>query len=138
MPPAGKGFDRFQSENATCRQYAQTQVGPNAAAAPQQNAAASAVVGTLVGAAFGALVGSVGGQVGAGAAIGAGSGLLIGGAAGGASAQQTAVAVQGMYNVAYSQCMAANGNQIAAGPPYGYPGYPPPGYYPPPPPPGYW
>ena len=63
------------------------------------------------------------GQAGAGAAIGAASGLLFGSLFGLQNSAAAAGSVQSAYNMAYAQCMAAEGNRV---PPPAYPGYPPP------------
>ncbi|HWK48087.1 MAG TPA: glycine zipper family protein [Stellaceae bacterium] len=143
MPGPGKNFTQFQQDDATCRQYAGGQTGGVAPAqAANQSAVTSAAVGTVIGAAAGAAIGAATGNPGAGAAIGAGAGLLTGGAAGANAAQISGASLQRRYDIAYTQCMAANGEKVqqnvayAAGPAYAYPApayyYGPPGYYPPP------
>jgi hypothetical protein len=137
VPGQGKNVSQFQQEDMGCRQYAQQQIGngsPQQAA--NQAAVGSAVVGTGLGAAAGALIGAASGHAGAGAAIGAGTGLLLGSAAGANNAQAAAGGMQRQYDMAYVQCMAANGNQPAQPP---IAGYPPPAYpYPPGYPPAYY
>ncbi len=139
MPVQGQPFSSFQRNDQACRYYAQQQVAGQGQGAAQA-ANTSAAGGALLGAAVGALIGAAGGNAGAGAAIGGGSGLLLGSANGGAVAQNAASNIQAQYNIAYSQCMVSNGEQMSAPPPaynsYSYPSpaYPPPGY---PPPPGY-
>jgi hypothetical protein len=134
LPPAGKDLAQFQRDDATCRGYAQQQIGygsPQQAA--NQSAVGSAVAGTAVGAAAGAAIGAAAGNPGAGAAIGAGAGLLTGSAVGAGNASATAVGLQRRYDVAYAQCMAANGDQpqaLAAAWPYGYGPYGYPYLYP--------
>jgi hypothetical protein len=140
LPNAGKDLARFQQEDATCRGYAQQQIGygsPQQAA--NQSAVGSAALGTGLGAAAGALLGAAAGNAGAGAAIGAGGGLLAGSAVGASNAGTSAGNLQQRYDIAYLQCMAANGNTVpttAEGEPYlfepyaysgAYPGYY--GYY---------
>lgn len=139
MPGPNKPFDVFQTDQAVCRQFAEQQVGgPNVASQTGTNQTlVGAGVGTLLGAGLGAAIGG-----GRGAAIGAGAGALGGTAVGASQAQQSGMSIQRRYNIAYSQCMYARGNQVpgyvqsapasAAPPPP-----PPPGYAPPPPPPGY-
>jgi hypothetical protein len=113
LPAKGEAFARFERHDATCRQYATTQTG---GVSPGRGAASSgvgsAVIGTGVGAAAGALLGSVSGHAGAGAAIGAGSGLLAGSLLGGARGRRSAESVQSRYNMSYTQCMIANGEDI--------------------------
>jgi uncharacterized protein YcfJ len=150
MPAQNKPFDVFQSDDASCRQWASQSTAGQAEAA-NNNAVGGAVLGTVLGAGLGAAIGG-----GRGAAIGAGSGALLGSAAGANSSQWAQMGIQQRYNVAYQQCMYARGNQVQGYQPvYGAPVYvysyapppppayapppppPPPGYYPPPPPPGH-
>jgi hypothetical protein len=136
MPGMGKGWDQFQADDASCRQYAYNTIGgPNAGQPGQDSAAANAAVASAIGAAAGAAIGAVSGQAGAGAAIGAGSGLLFGSAAGANTAGYSSYQLQRSYDTAYLQCMYAHGNQVpgqmvsrAPHPPvYSYPpqNYPP-------------
>jgi hypothetical protein len=130
LPGVGKPFDLFQAEEASCRSYAQHQIG----VAPEQVAAQSAVtstaLGTVVGAAAGAAIGAAAGNPGLGTAIGAGSGLLVGSASGVQAGTASAATLQARYDVAYLQCMYARGNQAL-----GVAAAPSPRYVPPPPPP---
>ncbi len=113
LPGAGKSFDQFRIDDASCRQYAYEQVGGvTGQQAAQRSAVGSAAVGTAVGAAAGAAIGSASGKMGAGAAIGAGTGLLFGSAAATGYASGSYYAVQRRYDHAYLQCMYAKGNQI--------------------------
>ena len=157
MPAPNKPFEVFQADQASCKQYAEQQVGGQAEAANNQ-----AVGATLLGAALGAGLGAaVGG--GRGAGVGAAAGGLMGtevGAGGSAHAQRS---IQAQYDNAFAQCMSSKGNQVQqpvvvqtpvyvvpppvvyappppvvyAPPPPTYSPPPPPGYAPPPPPPGY-
>jgi hypothetical protein len=114
LPKQGESLEVFQQHDITCRQYAVTQSGgktPQQAAA--RNAVGAAAVGAGVGAAAGALIGSASGRAGNGAAIGAGSGLLAGTLLGSASGRNAAASVQQQYNVAYTQCMVANGDRVS-------------------------
>ena len=121
MPGPGKSFAAFQADDATCRNFAAERTGgASPAAAGAASGVASAAVGTGVGAAAGAALGSVSGNAGAGAAIGAASGLLFGSLIGAQNAAASAGSVQSAYNMAYAQCMAAQGNRV---PPPAYPGY---------------
>jgi hypothetical protein len=137
LPPAGKDLAQFQRDDSTCRGYAQQQISyglPQQAA--NQSAVGSAATGTAVGAAAGAAIGAAAGSAGPGAANGAGAGLLAGSAVGASQASASAATLQQRYDVAYAQCMAANGDhpqpfQVAwpyGYSPYGYP-YPYPAYY---------
>ncbi len=107
MPPPGKPFDLFQAEDASCRQWARQQIGASPQDTINQNTAAGAVVGGAVGAGIGAMVGH-----GEGAAFGAASGALIGAAAGADSGRYYGYEAQRRYDIAYQQCMYANGNVI--------------------------
>jgi hypothetical protein len=136
-PGPGKSFDAFAADQATCRQYADAQVAPQAAYA-NNRAVGSAVLGTALGAGLGAAVGG-----GRGAGIGAASGAVFGTAAGASGSGFAQMSVQQQYDLAYSECMSAHGNRVPGlgPPPAGRPyGPPPPGPYggPPPygPPPG--
>ena len=124
LPGNGKSFAQFQQEDGTCRQYASQQIGNQSPAQAANNSAVgSAAVGTILGAAAGALLGASGGDAAEGAAIGAGGGLLVGSAWGANAAYASGAALQQRYDMAYVQCMYANGNKLPAAPrPYG--GYP--------------
>ncbi|MGC8475730.1 MAG: glycine zipper family protein [Acetobacteraceae bacterium] len=135
LPGKGKSFSVFRQDDATCRDYAEQQIGY---ASPGQAATAagvgSAAVGTALGAAAGAAIGSVSGQMGAGAAIGGAAGLLGGAVIGGDNAAASAGGLQRRYDIAYTQCMYAKGDRVVSHPP-GYGGWresPPPPYYGPP------
>ena len=126
LPPEGKDLVRFQQEDTGCRGYAQHQIGYGSPLqAGNQNALGSAAVGTAVGAAAGAAIGAAAGAAGTGAAVGAGAGLLARAAVGASNASASALTLQRLYDTAYAQCMAANGNRVQsfawAYPPYGYP-----------------
>ena len=135
MPGANKPFDQFAVDQQTCQGYANSQTAPLSAQANNQ-ALGGAILTTALGAGLGAAIG--GGQ---GAAIGAASGALVGGAAGAQGSSIAGMSIQQQYNVYYSQCMYARGNQVPGFSPnmYGLPPYgggpPPPGAYAPPPPP---
>jgi hypothetical protein len=145
LPGKEKSLEAFQQDDAACRAYAaQTLGGVSPADAANQSMANSAVAGTLLGAAAGAAIGAAAGNPAAGAAIGAGSGLLLGSASGAGAADYSAASVQRGYDISYSQCMTARGDQVASGVapapgpypagPYPYPAYayaPYPYYYPP-------
>ena len=112
LPAQGKSFDTFRTEDATCRQWAEQQMGKSTQDTYDKNVAAGAVAGTAIGAGLGAALGSASGHAGAGAAIGAASGLLFGTAAGSNSGQAYAREAQRRYDNAYVQCMYSNGNQV--------------------------
>jgi hypothetical protein len=112
LPAAGKPFEQFQAEEASCRQWAAQQSGAVSEAAANQQTAVGAAIGTVVGAGLGAAIGSASGHAGTGAAIGAGTGLLMGTAAGANADQVASGTAQHRYDLAYQQCMYAKGNQI--------------------------
>jgi uncharacterized protein YcfJ len=134
LPAPNKPFEVFQADQATCKQYADQQTAGEADKA-NQNGVGAAVIGTVLGAGLGAAVGG-----GRGAGIGAAGGTLVGADVGAGSSSNAQYRIQHQYNLAYSQCMYAKGDQVVGYRPYSPPVYappPPPGYYPPPPPPGY-
>ncbi|HUI46047.1 MAG TPA: YMGG-like glycine zipper-containing protein [Nitrospirota bacterium] len=114
MPPPGKPFDVFQAEDITCRQWARQQIGLSPQDTLNQNTATGAVIGTGLGAALGAAIGAASASSGAGAAIGAASGLLVGTMAGANAGQVSGWEAQRRYDIAYQQCMYANGNMVPA------------------------
>ncbi len=122
MPGKGKSYEKFQREDAYCQNAAQAAIGGQSpGVAANEAALGGAVLGTGLGAATGALIGAAAGnRPGTGAAIGAGSGLLLGTAVGSGNARQAGGAIQSRYDVVYTQCMAAKGNDVGGGP--GYPG----------------
>ena len=135
LPGQGKGFDQFQSDDATCRQWATHQTGTTPAQGSAQSTISGAAIGTLLGAAAGALVGAAAGRPGTGAAVGAGVGLVGGTAVGASNAAPTYASLQRRYDSAYTQCMYSKGHQVpvARGSQPSYASQP--GMAPPPPPP---
>ncbi len=112
LPAAGKPFGVFQAEDATCRRWAEQQIGLSPQETANQATATGAAVGTIVGAGIGAALGAASGHPGTGAAIGAGSGLLVGTATGANAGQVSGYEAQRRYDHAYLQCMYSYGNQI--------------------------
>lgn len=112
LPTPGKPLDLFQEEDYYCRQWARQQIGLSPQDVANQTAANAAAAGTVVGAALGAAIGSASGHAGEGAIIGAGSGLLAGAASGAESGAAYGWEVQRRYDIAYQQCMYANGNVL--------------------------
>ena len=107
MPSPSKPFEVFMADDAACRDWAARGIG-----AMPQDATTQAFLGSaLTGAAIGAAVGGI-----AGGHQGAGTGAAIGTAAGAmAGANQSAYIgydAQRRYDIAYSQCMYAKGNQV--------------------------
>jgi hypothetical protein len=112
LPGSRVAWDRFQADDASCRQFAAARGGvPSEAAASA--GVGSAVVGTALGAAIGGLLGGS-----EGAAVGAGMGLFTGGVIGAGNAQVAAAGTQQRYDAAYFQCMYAAGHRVPA--PAGY------------------
>jgi uncharacterized protein YcfJ len=146
MPGRNKPFDQFAADQQTCQGYANAQTAPMSAQANNQ-ALGGALLTTALGTGLGAAIGG-----GRGAAIGAASGALVGTAAGAQGSSIAGMNIQQQFDIFYSQCMYARGNQVpgfspnqyalppypgAGGPPPGGPpGGPPPGGPMPPPPPG--
>jgi len=131
LPGTGKSFDQFRFDDGTCRQFAYDQIGGQTAAHAQENSAVtSAVVGTAVGALAGAAIGGNS----SGAAVGAGVGLLGGSMAGAGAAQNSAYGAQQRYDMAYQQCMYANGHRVPVAGRFAQ-SQPRAANYPPPPPP---
>jgi len=112
LPPAGKPFKQFVAEDTICRQWAAQQIGHSPQETVNQNTVTGAVAGTAIGAGIGAAIGSTSGDTGTGAIIGAVSGLLVGATAGANAGQVYGWEAQRRYDIAYIQCMYANGNQI--------------------------
>jgi hypothetical protein len=153
VPPAGPGvmalpgtassFDQFRRDDLMCRQYAADSVGNmTPAQAATDSAVRSTVTGAAVGAAAGAVIGAATGDPGTGAAVGAGTGAIVGAASGAGAYSVAADNIQERYDIAYVQCMYANGHQVplpanytaAPRPVSSAPPPPPPGPPPPPPP----
>jgi len=131
VPGKDKTFAQFQQDEGSCRNYAQSQIGPTSPSqAATESGVGSAAVGTALGALAGAAVGSTVGSVGAGAAIGAGTGLLVGSSVGAGNAAYSGAQVQQRYDFSYIQCMTAKGESVQSPAPaaYGYAPYPYPGY----------
>src|SRR5919108_3512287 len=141
LPGVGKPFDQFQVDDMVCRQYAQQQLGIAPGQASTQSAVNSAALGTALGAAAGAALGAAAGDAGTGAAVRAGGGLLPGRGTRAQAGSASSATLQWRYDLAYTQCMYAKGNQVpgaaaASSPPSYAPPPPPPPPGTPPPPPG--
>ena len=107
LPGSGKNFDQFRTDDASCKQFANEQLGIS----PQQSAEASAVNSAAVGAVLGAAAGAlIGGHHGA--ASGAGAGLLLGSAAGAGAADASGRSAQRNFDNAFIQCMYAKGHRV--------------------------
>ncbi len=112
LPGQGKPFEQFQAENGLCRQWAAQEAGITPEQVANQPVVTGAAVGTLLGAGLGAAIGAASGNPGIGAAIGAGSGLLVGTGVGYGESAAAVGSVQWRYDIAFEQCMYAQGNQI--------------------------
>lgn len=110
MPPPGKPFEAFRSDDAICRNFAAGQVAGQAEHA-NNRALGMAALTTVLGAGLGAAVGG-----GYGAGIGAGSGAVLGSGIGAGSSSRMQGNIQGLYDIAYSQCMYAKGNLVPGAP----------------------
>jgi hypothetical protein len=114
LPGSSKSFEQFQADDAVCRQWASQQVETTAQKASTESTVGGAVIGTVVGAAAGAALGAAAGNPAVGAAAGAGVGLLGGTAIGASRADASGGSVQRRYDMSYTQCMYAKGNQVPA------------------------
>ena len=112
LPGTSKDFGQFQMDDASCRQFAQQQLGTTVNQEGARSTATGAAVGTLVGAALGAAIGAAAGSPATGAAVGAGSGLFGGTLVGAGNASISQVSAQKRYDASYMQCMYAKGNQV--------------------------
>jgi hypothetical protein len=112
LPGSSKSFEQFQVDDAVCRQWASQQVGTTAQRTATESTVGGAVIGTVVGAAAGAALGAVAGNPAIGAAAGAGVGLLGGTAIGASRGDAYGGSVQRRYDMGYTQCMYAKGNQV--------------------------
>ena len=112
LPGSTKSFEQFQVDDSACRQWASQQIGTTADKTATDSTIGGAVIGTLVGAAAGAALGAAAGNAGVGAAAGAGVGLLGGTAIGASRGDAYGGSVQRRYDMSYTQCMYAKGNQV--------------------------
>lgn len=108
LPGSGKSFDQFRSDDFSCRNFAQSQIGgATAEQVSSESGVRSAALGTAIGAVAGA---AIGGSHGAG--VGAGTGLAFGALEGSNAGQRSGSSLQRRYDVAYQQCMYADGHKI--------------------------
>ena len=128
MPASGKPFEVFAQDQFMCKQFASSEVDGGASVANMKEFG-TAALSTALGAGMGAAI-----HGRRGAEIGGGLGAIAGFASVANGSARDQNGLQGRYNLAYTQCMYAHGNQIAGiggGPPRvasGGPGYPqPPG-----------
>jgi hypothetical protein len=108
LPGSGKSFDQFRTDDFSCRNYAQLQLGGNTAQqASVDSGVRSAALGTVLGAIAGAAI-----DGGHGAGVGAGTGLAFGALAGTGAGESSAYGLQQRYDFAYQQCMYASGHRV--------------------------
>lgn len=108
LPGSNKSFDQFQYDDASCRGFAQTQIGGKTAQqASNESFAQSAVLGTAIGAAVGAAFGGRNGT-----AAGAAGGLLMGSTIGANTSRISGYSTQQVYDNAYIQCMYGKGHKV--------------------------
>ena len=111
-PAVGKPFELFKQEDASCRRWAEQQIGLSTQDAIDKNSATGAITGTAIGAGLGALLGSASGHAGPGALIGAAGGMLMGAATGADSGRVYGRQAQRRYDIAYLQCMYSYDNRL--------------------------
>ena len=105
MPAQGKLFEVFAQDQATCKQFADSEVG--GVGLSNLKEFGTAAVSTALGAGLGAAV-----RGGRGAEAGSAFGAIAGAALGARGSARDQSNLQGRYNLAYTQCMYAHGNQI--------------------------
>ena len=106
MPGPNKPFEVFAHERDDCEHYASDQIAGGAQVANNRALGATAL-GAVLGLGVGAATGS-----GRAATVGALSGGAIGAAVGANQSSFAGYSLQRRYDVAYSQCMYAKGNQV--------------------------
>ena len=106
IPAPNKPFRVFQRDKVRCVRYADQLVAGGAQAA-NNRALETGAVATGLGALLGAVVGG-----GNGAGVGAVTGAVLGTAVGADSSQRDQYRLQSRYDIAYSQCMYAKGDQV--------------------------
>jgi len=116
IPAPNKPFRVFQRDEAGCKRYANQHVAGGVQTA-NTRAVETGAVATGLGALLGAVVGG-----GNGAGVGAVTGAVLGTAVGANTSQRDQYSLQSRYDIAYSQCMYAKGDQVpgfrsAAAPP---------------------
>ena len=111
MPAPGKPFEVFAQDQAACKDFATGQTNGGAPMANLKQLGTAAVSTALGGGLGAALSGAHGAQIGGAVGSVAGGGL----AGRGSSVDQKGL--QSQYDLAYSQCMYAHGNQVAGATP---------------------
>lgn len=113
MPASGKPFQVFAQDQSLCKSFADGEVGGSSTTSNLKQLG-TAAISTALGAGLGAALahhahGGASGGAGPGGAIGAVAGALMGGRGSGVDQRN----LQGRYDLAYTQCMYARGNQVA-------------------------
>ena len=107
LPAPGKAFEAFQRDQTQCNQFAEGEVG-GAAGLADAKRIGGAVLATALTAGLGAAL-----NRGHGAGIGAAIGSMVGARTGARGSAGDQAGIQGQYDLAYTQCMYSNGNQVA-------------------------
>ena len=107
LPAQGKPFEVFAGDQATCKQFAESEVGGGATMSNLKQFGAAAL-STALGGGLGAAV-----HHARGAEIGGALGAVTGAMLGSSGSAQDQRGLQGRYDLAYTQCMYARGNQVA-------------------------
>ena len=110
MPAPGKSFEVFAQEQATCKQFADGEVSGGAEMANLKELGTAAIA-TGLGGGLGAAI-----HGGRGAEVGGSTGAVIGAAVSGHGSAHDQNNLQGRYDLAYTQCMYAHGNQVPGAP----------------------
>jgi uncharacterized protein YcfJ len=108
LPGPNKSFSDFQSDTATCRNFADQAVQDQARGANVRGLG-TAALGTALGAGLGAAIGG-----GSGAGIGAAAGALGGTGLAARNTSNANVSIQAQYNNAFASCMFSLGNSVPA------------------------
>jgi len=106
MPASGKPFEVFAQDQATCKQFADNEVSGGATMANLKEFGTAAIT-TGLGAGLGAAV-----RGERGAEVGGSIGAIGGGALAAHGSARDQNSLQGRYDLAYTQCMYARGNQV--------------------------
>jgi hypothetical protein len=114
MPSPGKPFEVFAQDQATCKQFAAGEVDGGATMSNLKEFG-TAAVSTVLGAGLGAAV-----RGGRGAEVGSSVGAIGGSAMAAHGSSRDQAGLQGRYDLAYTQCMYARGNQIGGNQIAGY------------------
>ena len=106
MPATGKPFEVFAQDQATCKQFASNEVNGGATMANLKEFGTAAITTGLGGGLGAAVRGERGAEIGGSVGAIGGAGLAAHGSA------HDQASLQGRYDLAYTQCMYARGNQV--------------------------